>query len=289
LKEKNMDRVILIVLFLIFIFVKAVRPIMKANKLSNILFTEKNPEKYVSQFDEMFKKFQLPKTLYINLIRQTTGMIYAGRFEEAIDILTNRVKQIPRNWEPILYQNLIMSLYLNGETERGNDTLKTAIPFFKKYVTNQYFIETLGIVYNVSDFYNGATDTKEFFERISRNGSNDYRKAIGYYYLARLEKIDGNKEKAEACFNSAIEYGKGSVFERFSRDELNNIDLPDPVTEWLAAGGANKKELAADEFLTDEIIADETEEEFDEIESSEDEQADENAADNSDKDEPFEE
>ncbi len=144
-------------------------------------------------------------------------MFYAGKFQEVID-LTNEINKMPKNWEPIYYQNLILSMVFMGETKKAEEIYEKANPIFEEYEKNDYYKEFIDIVKNVVDFYKGNT-SKDYFEELAKSGANDYRKSFGYYFLGKINKKENNMSVAKANFKNAMEYGKGSFIEDFSKTE----------------------------------------------------------------------
>jgi len=193
------------------------RQVDQINRLNKYLYIEKKPEKYVDEFDSILSKKQSPKNIIINNIQKTTGLFYAGKFQEVIE-LTNEINKMPKNWEPIYYQNVILSLFFMGETEKAEETFEKANLIFEEFIKNSYYKEFIDIVSNIVDFYKGK-GSKEYFTELAKSGANDYRKSFGYYFLGKINKTENNMSAAKANFNNAMEYGKGSFIEGFSKSE----------------------------------------------------------------------
>jgi tetratricopeptide (TPR) repeat protein len=203
------------ILFLSAVFIKSKKQIDQVNKLNNLLFIKKDPGSYVKAIDRILERKQSPKNIMINVLQKTTGLFYMGNFNEVINILTNDLKNVPKNWEPIYYQNLILSLYFKGEKNKAEENLKKAKSMFEEFIKNNYYTEMIEIVYAVSDYFNGKKN-KDYFTELSKNGANDYRKAMGYYFLGLIYKSENNKGESVAQFNLAAESGKGSFIEELS-------------------------------------------------------------------------
>lgn len=208
--------IIIIVLILIigFVFTKVQKQIKEVNFLNNILYEQKDPEKYIEEMDKILSKKQTEKNKTINTIQKTTGMMYAGRFDEVVEIL-EKFQNIPKNWLPIYYQNLVLSLYFKKDKTKANEVFKKAKPAFDEFRKNQYYQEFIDIVYSVSDFYNNK-GSRNYYAELAKTGANDYRKSFGYYFLGMMDKKDKNIEEAEKNFTNAVKLGKGSFIEKFS-------------------------------------------------------------------------
>lgn len=206
--------IVITVLVLFFVFLKIQKQIKEVNYLNDILYVKKEPEKYIEEMDKILSMRQMEKNTVINTIQKTTGMLYAGRFEEVVEAL-EVFQSIPKNWLPIYYQNLILALYFKKDKNKANETFKKAKAVFEEFRKNEYYKEFIDIVYSVYDFYNG-TGSKKYYAELAETGANDYRKSFGYYFLGMINKKEKNPEEAEANFNSAMEYGKGSFIEKFS-------------------------------------------------------------------------
>jgi len=209
--------VLFMVILLAIIFLKIKRQVDQINLLNKYLYIQKRPDKYIEQMDTILSRKLSPKNIIINNIQKTTGLFYAGKFQEVID-LTNEIKKMPKNWEPIYYQNVILSLLFIGETEKAVDTFEKANTIFEEYEKNDYYKEFIDIVKNVVNFYKGNA-SKDYFAELSKSGANDYRKSFGYYFLGEINKKENNISAAKANFNNAMEYGKGSFIEEFSKVE----------------------------------------------------------------------
>lgn len=206
--------IVILILILVFVFIKAKKQINEVNYLNDILYVQKKPEKYVEEMDKILSKKQTGKNIVINTIQKTTGMLYAGRFDEVVKIL-DEFQNVPKNWLPIYYQNLVLSLYFGNEKDKANETFKKAKPIFEEFIKSEYYKEFIDIVYSVSDFYNNK-GSKNYFKQLSETGANDYRKSFGYYFLGIINKKDKNLQEAEMNLNKALEYGKGSFIEKLS-------------------------------------------------------------------------
>ncbi|MGD9568939.1 MAG: hypothetical protein AB7V48_11565 [Sedimentibacter sp.] len=207
---------IILVIILIFIVYKIKNQIKEVNYLNDILYIKKEPEKYIEAMDKILAAKQTEKNAGINIIQKTTGMIYAGRFDEVIEIL-EKFKNVPKNWLPIYYQNLILALYFKKDKHKANETFKNAKPIFEQFRKNQYYKEFIDIVYSVSDFYNNR-GSKKYFSELAEAGANDYRKSFGYYFLGMINKNEKNFEASEENLKKAMELGKNSFIEKFSME-----------------------------------------------------------------------
>lgn len=206
--------IIVLILLIVFVFIKVQKQIKEVNFLNNILYEQKEPEKYIEEMDKILSKKQTEKSKTINTIQKTTGMLYAGRFDEVVEIL-EKFHDIPKNWLPIYYQNLVLSLYFKKDRNKANEVFKAAKPSFEEFKNNQYYKEFIDIVYSVSDFYNGK-GSRKYYSVLSQTGANDYRKSFGYYFLGMIDKKDKNMEEAENNLKNAMKLGRGSFIERFS-------------------------------------------------------------------------
>lgn len=205
---------IILVLILVFMVYKVKKQVNQVNYLNDILYVKKEPEKYIYEMDRILAAKQTEKNTIINTIQKTTGMLYAGRFDEVVEML-EKYKSVPENWMPIYYQNLLLALYFKNDKQKANETFKTAKPIFEKFNKNQYYKEFIDIVYSVSDFYNGK-GSKSYFAELAETGANDYRKSFGYYFLGMIEKKENKIQEANENFTKAMDYGKGSFIEKFS-------------------------------------------------------------------------
>lgn len=184
-----------------------------------LLYREKNPEKYIEEIDKILLRFQSKGERTINYIQKTTGLLYAGRFEEAIEILSENVEKIPPNWQVIYYHNLILCLYFAGHIEKANETAAKAKEILDIYGKKDYNKLTVKLIYAISNFYNeNYEECKEFFLDLINITNNEFRTAFGYYFTGEILKAEHREQEAEGYFNKAAEYGKGSFVERIRKE-----------------------------------------------------------------------
>jgi len=188
--------------------------VKQVDLFNKLLYIEKSPERYIEEIDRLLLKFQSEKEKNINLIQKTTGLFYAGNFEEAINILKNKINKIPPNWQVIYYHNLILSLFFNGEVEKGKELFaecKETIDVFYKKNYNKVSIE---LIYAVVDFHNGnGLKTLQFFSNLTKIGINDYKIAIGYYFMSKIYDMENKIDESEEYLDKARIYGQGSFIE----------------------------------------------------------------------------
>lgn len=206
--------IIIIILLIISISFKVKKQIKEVNYLNDILYIQKRPDKYIEEMNKILSSKQTNKNKVINTIQKTTGLLYAGEFNEVIETLNN-IQNVPKNWTPIYYQNMVLALYFKKDRNKANETMKIAKPIFTEFSKNQYYKEFIDIIYSVSDFYNGK-GSKKYYSELAENGSNDYRKSLGYYFLGMINKKEKKTEEAEKNFKYAKELGKGSFIEKLS-------------------------------------------------------------------------
>ncbi|WP_313343644.1 hypothetical protein [Sedimentibacter sp.] len=183
---------------------------------NKLLYKEKSPEKYIDEIDKLLLKIQSDREVTINYIQKTTGLLYVGKFAEAIDILVNKVKKIPSNWQVIYYHNLVLSMYFNGEIEKANQVMEQARETLDLYSKKDYNRVTIKLTYAVSDFYNNnLLECKEFFKDLIDISKNDYRVAFGCYFTGKILEFENKHDEAEEYFEKAKVYGQGSFMENF--------------------------------------------------------------------------
>jgi len=205
----------IVILVLILYFVNKRRTLVKQVDLFNkLLYVEKSPEKYIKEIDRLLLKFQSEKEKNINLIQKTIGLFYAGKFEEAIDILKNDINKIPPNWQVIYYHNFILSLFFNGEIEKGKELFVEAKDTIDIFYNKNYNKASIELIYAVVDFYNGnGLKTLEFFTNLTKTGINDYKIAIGYYFMSKIYGMENKIDESEDYLDKARIYGQGSFIE----------------------------------------------------------------------------
>lgn len=181
---------------------------------NKLLYKEKSPEKYIDEIDKLLLKIQSEKETNINYIQKTTGLLYAGKFNEAIDILNNKVKKIPPNWQVIYYHNLLLSMYFNKDIEQATQLMSQVRETLDLYSKKDYNKVTIQLIYAVSDFYNNNfSECKEFFKDLIEITKNDYRVAFGCYFTGKILEVENKYEEAEEYFEKAKVYGQGSFME----------------------------------------------------------------------------
>lgn len=182
---------------------------------NRLLYIEKSPEKYILEVDKLLLKFQSEKERNINYIQKSTGLFYAGEFDEVIKILKEDVTKIPPNWQVIYYHNLILSYYFKGDINSGNELLSEVKNTIDLYYKRDYNKVSIELIYAISNFYNGKTDDcKEFFNDLIDVARNDYRVAFGYYFTAKIQEYENKVIDAEDNLEKARTFGHGSFIEQ---------------------------------------------------------------------------
>lgn len=183
---------------------------------NKLLYKEKSPEKYIDEVDKLLLKVQSERETTINYIQKTTGLLYAGRFDEAVDILNNKVKKIPSNWQVVYYHNLLLSMYFNGDIEKANEAMEQAREILELYGKKDYNSVTIKLTYAVSDFYNGNfSGCKDFFMDLIEISKNNYRVAFGCYFMGKILESENKPDEANEYFEKARSYGQGSFMESY--------------------------------------------------------------------------
>lgn len=181
---------------------------------NRLLYLEKSPEKYIAEVEKLLLKIQSEKEKNINYIQKTTGLLYAGRFDEAVSILTDKVSKIPPNWQVVYYHNMLLSLYFKGDIEKANEILKEVKSTIDLYYKKDYNKVTIELIYAISDYYNNKiSECKDFFNMLTEVARNDYRIAIGYYFAGKILEMEGKTEDCEDYLEKARTYGHGSFIE----------------------------------------------------------------------------
>lgn len=209
-----MQFILLAIVLIAVVAYKMKKQVKEINHLNDLLYIKKQPNSYVEEMDRILSSKQTGKNTLINTIQKTTGMLYAGRFDEVVETL-EQYQSAPKNWLPVYYQNLILALYFKKDKNKANEELKKARAIFEEFKKNEYYKEFIEIVYSVSDFYNGK-GSKSYYSELAENGANDYRKSFGYYFLGMMNKKEKNLDEAENNLRKAAELGRGSFIEEFS-------------------------------------------------------------------------
>lgn len=210
--------IIIIVILIIYGFLKRRSLVKQVNLFNKLLYLEKSPEKYIEEVDKLLRRLQSEKEKHINLIQKTTGLLYSGRFNESIKILTDDIKKIPPNWQHVYYHNLILSYFFNDEIDKGNEVLNEAKDVLELYAKRDSNKTAIEFIYAITDFYNGnGEERKVFFSDLTENGRNEYRMAFGYYFLGKIYELEDNEVESSANLEKARLYGKGSFIEELSR------------------------------------------------------------------------
>ncbi len=206
--------IILIILFLYFITRKN-RLEKQVDLFNKLLYIDKSPKKYIAEVDKLLLKIQSERERNINLIQKTTGLFFAGEFDEAVKILTEDVTKIPPNWQVVYYHNLLLSLYFNGDRERANEMLREVRDVIDVYYKKDYNKVTIELIYAISDFYNGnISNCKEFFANLIDVARNDYRVAFGCYFSGKIQEAEGKTDEAQESLEEARICGRGSFIEK---------------------------------------------------------------------------
>lgn len=205
---------ILIAGYFIYMMSRRKRLEKQVELFNKLLYVDKSPKKYIAEVDKLLLKFQSENEKHINYIQKTTGLLYAGRFEEAASILNEKVKKIPPNWQVVYYHNMLLSLYFNGDTEKANEILKEVKSTIDSYYKKDFNKVTIELIYAVSDYYNNKiSECKEFFKLLTEIATNEFRISMGYYFSGKILEIEGNTEDSAEYLEKAKTYAHGNFIE----------------------------------------------------------------------------
>ncbi len=207
---------ILIVVFLIGRFYFKNRSLKNlVDRLNTILYTDRNPEEYIKECDKLILKSFSKKEKDINLLQKSTGLFYAGRFDEVKQVLLKEMKQIPVNGQHLYYQALVLSMLFGGEVEEGHRVFTDAKDILQSYKRTEGNAKGLEFIFAVDDLYQGKyEERKEFFMDQCKNGRNYYRKAMANYCMALICKNENNVEEMNKHLQLAKDLGKNSFVEK---------------------------------------------------------------------------
>lgn len=212
--------VMMIVLIFLYLKWKRSNLVKSVNMLNKLLYVEKNPEEYIKECDLILMKPQSQRDRAMNLIQKTTGLFYAGRFDEVEKILNKDVEKIPPNSQHIYYHNLLLSMMLNEKGDEAHHILSNVEEVLAPFMKNENSKMGIEFIFAVDDFYqNRGEKRKDFFKDIAENGRNDYRKALGSYFLGMIYKYENNLEQMKVYFDKAKALGK-NCFVVHKIDEL---------------------------------------------------------------------
>ena len=182
---------------------------------NKLLYDDKNPEQYIHEVDKLLAKYQSKTEKDINYIQKSTGLLYAGKFDEAVNILNEKVNKIPSFWQVVYYHNLLLSLYFGGQTEKANSVLSEVKDTIDSYYKKDYNKVTIELINAVSDYYNKRiAECRDFFNMLPDITSNEYRKAMGCYFTGKILEIEGKREESNEFLEKAKAYAQGNFIEQ---------------------------------------------------------------------------
>ncbi len=212
--------VVLVLLMIAWFFYKNWSLTRLVNRLNQILYTDRNPEEYIKECDKLLEKTYSKRDRDINLLQKSTGLFYAGRFDEVKHVLLKEMGKIPANGQHLYYQALVLSMLFGGEIEEGHKVFGDAKEILESYKRTEGNAKGLEFIFAVDDLYQGKyEDRKEFFIEQCENGRNYYRKAMANYCTALIYKNENNIYEMNKHLQLAKELGKNSFVEKLVAKE----------------------------------------------------------------------
>jgi hypothetical protein len=213
---------IIVILFLIARYVYKNWSLTKLVKRLNImLYVDRNPEEYIKECDKLLEKSYTKKEKDINLLQKSTGLFYAGRFNEVKEVLLNKMDKIPINGQHIYYQALVLSMLFGGNIEEGHKIFEDAKEILTSYKRTEGNSKGLEFIFAVDDLYQGKyEDRKEFFLEQCENGRNYYRKAMANFCVALIYKNGNKVDEMNRHLELAKDLGINSFVEKLATQEL---------------------------------------------------------------------
>ena len=191
------------------------------DRLNTILYTDRNPEEYIKECDKLIAKTYNKRERDINLLQKSTGLFYAGRFDEVKKVLLEEMSKIPVNGQHLYYQALVFSMLFGGNVEEGHKVLDDAREILQSYKRTEGNAKGLEFIFAVDDLYRGKyEERKEFFLDQCENGRNYYRKAMANYCMALICKNENNFDEMNKYLELAKELGKNSFVEKLATEVL---------------------------------------------------------------------
>ena len=204
----------LFAVYIIYLFIRRNSLKIQVEQFNKLLYADKKPDQYIQEIDNLLAKRQSKTEIDINYIQKSTGLLYAGRFDEAAGILTEKVNKIPNFWQVVYYHNLLLSLYFGGSTEKANGILNEVKDVMDSYYKKDYNKVTIELINAVSDYYNDRiSESRDFFNKLPNITSNEYRKAMGYYYSGKILENEGKKEESNELLEKAKTCAQGNFIE----------------------------------------------------------------------------
>lgn len=210
------------ILLLIRAVIKYFLLVKQVDRLNKILYLDKEPDKYISELDRLLnKRFKSKRDRDISLLQKSTGLFYAGRFEESCDVLNKELDKIPPNGQNIYYQNQILSLIFSGKIEEGHQLLLKNIDVLETSKKGSEANKTgVEFIFAVDNLYQGKfEETKEFIIDQCENGRNDYKRSMAYYLLGLINKKENNFDEMNKCFNKSKNLGKNLFVNKLIKEE----------------------------------------------------------------------
>lgn len=190
-------------------------------RLNKTLYLDRDPEEYIKECNKQLEKSYSNKERDINLLQKSTGLFYAGRFDEVKDVLLRQMGKIPANGQHIYYQALVLSMLFGGEVEEGHKVFDAAKEILSSYKRTEGNARGLEFIFAVDDLFQGKyEERKEFFLEQSENGRNYYRQAMANYCAGLIYKSENNFDEMKKHFILAKELGKNSFVEKLLADEV---------------------------------------------------------------------
>lgn len=214
--------VIILVIFLVArFFYKNWSLTRLVNRLNTILYTDRNPEEYIKECDKLLGKTRNKRERDINLLQKSTGLFYAGRFDEVKQVLLKEMDKIPVNGQHLYYQALVLSMFFGGEIEEGHKIFEDSRGVLESYKRTEGNAKGLEFIFAVDDLYQGKyEERKEFFIEQCENGRNYYRKAMANYCAALIYKNEKNLNEMNKHLQLAKELGQNSFVEKLVVKEI---------------------------------------------------------------------
>lgn len=234
MKPTTIAIIVLLVAWVIFTYLRYKKLSKDVNVLNKLLYADKNPQAYIDKCQELVNKTNPKKRDYdINLLQRSTGEMFAGKFQDAINTLENDMKKIPMNGQHLFYQNLLFSYFFDGQIEKGHEQFlegKESLEHYKKTPANAdgiEFIFATDEVYNAKnkEEYKDVFENRlDFFENQSENGRNPYRQALASYILVMMYEKLGENDKLRKHLDVCVSEGKNSFMEKRALDILKTLD-----------------------------------------------------------------
>jgi len=215
---------VIFIMLIALYFTSRKRMIGRMKYLNGILNDKHAPDLFLKEIDKSIEKQR--KALYkstLNILK-AKGLIWKGDWEGCVKLLnTVSPGDILNEFNSVMWHyNMIFALLNSDRKDEAFKLISDNLEFLNKNAAgpNKFISNPVKKIFALKDYYdNKQMKSEEGFNELNELQTDDFSKAINYYYLGKIDLFYGNEASADEKFQMASQLGVSSYLPELIKSE----------------------------------------------------------------------